>query len=312
MTKSIKEKTRLSNIKDALNTDANITVDMLKVNFKFNFLNYQLSSDRNHAGRGKVKKVKSSKTHKTHHQLFNKIILEKIRQECYELLLDSAKTLKTFDYNIVVNYTYQSYDKKEKREEGYINFDISVFNKSGFIGQVVMPKCNFFSVVLDALSKKDIENALLDCKITFTELKIVLSFGYWLSSQVLLRKINNLSMMKKIIPFAYHKKHKPEYGKIPINLYNILNEKSINSFMNNCVLFKFLFFVGKTKINAAFEYQYKKTKIVEHTFNNALEVDTLSVLNVLRVNNSLGFDMEDEITEENVEEVKNLLFLYNY
>lgn len=312
MTKSIKEKTRLSNIEGALNTDANITVDMLKVNFKFNFLYYQLSSDRNHAGRGKVTKVKSSKTRKTHHQLFNKIILEKIRQECYKLLLDSAKTLKTFDYNIVVNYTYQNYEKKEKREEGYIIFDISVFNKSRFIGKVVMPKHNFFTVILDKSPKKDIENSLTVFKNSFKELKIDLSLGSWLSSQVLLKEINSLSMMKKIIPFAYHKKNKPEYGKIPVNLYNILNEKSIKLFMNNCSLFKILFFFNKTKINVVFEYKHKKSKFVEHTFNNALEFDTLSVLNVLRINNSLGFDMEDKITEENVEEVKNLLFLYNY
>ena len=312
MTKSIKEKTRLSSIQNVLNTDGDVTADMLKVNFKFKFSYYEISSGKNSSGIGEVKKTESSKTRKMHHQNFNKTILEDLKHDCYKLLIGAAKVLKIFDYNIVINYTYHMHSDTPKKE-GYMSFDINIYHENKFIGQIVTPKNNCFATaVLESMSTKDICDSFSKLKNDFLGLQIELSFRNWLNNKFFLKRIKNLSMMKKVIPFAYHKKCKSQYGKIPYNIYSVLLEKSMKAFMNNCTLFKILLFIDKAEIKIIFEYKHNKSSVVEHSFNNPLNFTSLSVLNVLRVNNSLCFDIENEITEENVEEVKNLLFLYNY
>ena len=311
MTKSIKEKTRLSSIQNVLNTDGDVTADMLKINFKFKFSYYEISSGKNNSGIGKVTKTESSKTRKMHHQNFNKTILEDLKHDCYRLLIGAAKALKIFDYNIVINYTYHMHADTPKKE-GYMSFDISIYHENKFIGKIITPTNYFFATtVLESISTKDICDSFLKFKNDFLGLQIELSFGNWLNNKFFLKRIKNLSMMKKVIPFAYHKKFKSQYGKIPYNIYSMLLEKSMKSFMNNCTLFKILLLIDRAEIKIIFEYKHKSS-VIEHSFNNPLDFNSLSVLNVLRVNNSLGFDIEDEITEENVEEVKNLLFLYNY
>lgn len=312
MTKSIKEKARLSSIQNVLNTNGDVTADMLKVNFKFKFSYYELSSGKNSSGMGKMVKLESSKNRKMHHQFFNKIILADLKHECYKLLIESAKVLKIFDYDIVINYTYYMYANSPKKE-GYISFDINIYHENKFIGQMVTPTNNCFATaVLESISTKEICDSFSKLKNDFLGLQIELSFGDWLNNNFFLKRIKNLNMMKKVIPFAYHKKFKSQYGKIPYNIYSVLLEKSMKEFMNNCKLFKILLFIDKAEIKIIFEYKHNKSNIIEHSFNNPLDFNSLSVLNVLRVNNSLGFDIDDEITEENVEEVRNLLFLYNY
>lgn len=312
MTKSIKEKSRLSSIRNVLNTNGDVTADMLKVNFKFKFSYYELSSGKNSSGIGEVKKTESSKTRKMHHQNFNKTILEDLKHDCYKLLIGTAKVLKIFDYDIVINYTYHMHADTPKKE-GYMSFDINIHHENKFIGKIVTPQnyC-FVTTVLDSISRKDICDSFSKIKNDFLGLQIDLSFGNWLNNKFFLKRIKNLNMMKTIIPFAYHKKFKSQYEKIPYNIYSLLFEKSMKAFMNNCKLFKILLFIDKAEIKIIFECEHNKSSVIEHSFNNPLDFNSLSVLNVLRVNNSLGFDVEDEITEENVEEVKNLLFLYNY
>lgn len=311
MTKSIKEKARLSSIQNVLNTDGDVTADMLKVKFKFKFSYYELSTVKNYSRIGKMVKLESSKNRKMHHQNFNKIILADLKHECYKLLIESAKVLKIFDYNIVINYTYHMHADSPKKE-GYISFDINIYHENKFIGKIVTPTNDCFATtVLESISTKDICDSFLKLKNDFLGLQIELSFGNWLNNKFFLKRIKNLHMMKKVIPFAYHKKFKSQYGKIPYNIYSMLLEKSMKSFMNNCTLFKILLLIDRAEIKIIFEYKHKSS-VIEHSFNNPLDFNSLSVLNVLRVNNSLGFDIEDEITEENVEEVKNLLFLYNY
>ena len=192
MTKSIKEKTRLSRIQNVLNTDGDVTADMLKVNFKFKFSYYEISSGKNSSGIGEVKKTESSKTRKMHHQNFNKTILEDLKHDCYKLLIGAAKVLKIFDYNIVINYTYHMHSDTPKKE-GYMSFYINIFHGNKFIGQIVTPTNDCFATaVLELISTKDICDSFSKLKNDFLGLQIELSFGNGLNNKFFLKRIKNL------------------------------------------------------------------------------------------------------------------------
>lgn len=305
MTKSIKEKKRLNDIRESLNDD--VSLELLKIKYKFKF------KQSFHYTKGNAiysKDMVSQKGKNKHKNLFNKIVLNAVKTNINIEIKKIAPILKIFEYNVIVKYsiTYQSIN--DIYENAFLYIYIELFNKKNKIGDIIFNNWSLCNNPHRGSLEDSLKTIVNGIKII--EPKIILLNFDLLPIHLGLNDINTCFKVKNIMTFIKPLDKNSIYNNIPTNFYNVFSDKYIQLFLLKCENFSIRFELIKKNINAVLYFEESQGFSVEWNIDNIFKLSIISFFIFLQEKNLLGFDLEDKITEHNIEEVKNLFALHNY
>lgn len=323
MTKSIKEKNRQQKIREYISLGLPIDEDMLKIKYKFNFIYNEsvLPEEKKYPFKSSMadKKTNSSKIKKEHIKHHSKIISNNnINKQIYKLLSNYFSLTKKHEFKVELVYSFlKTTNEKTNKISEYIYISFYVYEKKQLIGNINMfiddRVYSEYKYIANG-QNDDLDRAVLFLNLLTIEIPCVdfvrdykIRFNYrnpYLNSTKTKiyepknikkidctdKNISIISMMKNLLLDPFYKKLTTQFDFFLLNFY--LSQFEIT---------------WKLIILGPYENDCR-TDLIPISFFNQLGF--LKVMLDYAYPN-IGLD-ETDYTEENLENIKNLILLNDY
>lgn len=300
MTKSIKEKTRLINIKKYINNEINFSNDLIKYRLNFHISNIKKSgwakifADSDNSPNIKKKEKRRWKL------LFKEIVYTKeFKLKIEQILYSIAKTVKTFDFSVKISYIVG---------EMNLNTNIQIHNECGYLGSI------YFNEIRRNLNISGSPNVNQNIKSSLAELYKKADMFFMYSEY---RTSYFSSYTEKVINEDIEQFYKPNniftLNNMGLITANIVNDECIKKIFEDVFLMRYITNGDGFKWYLLFNSKTNRLDKIRSEYYDIDDLNFLNIIKCIRQNGYLLFDIDiEDLIEENIEEIKNLILLNYY
>lgn len=316
MSKSNKEKNRLSSVKNYIKNGGDITLDMIKYDFIFRSENHAMDipyESRNyvhaskkhiyikdHIRARKIEKRFSGRMRNSFFDLFKTYLLPNIKEKINELMISISKSIHIFEYDIKTKFYYSF---KESTKQNSITLFFELFSKDGIkLGNIYSQDCMFLSETVDI----DIKNSFINI---FKNIEFLYLSTTW--------SIYNYEepYKKNAIEYMFFEGEKISYTDVYSKVMKLFGSEDFSPVLYDLSLYSFCVRIFKKAEWYLFTEKLSnmrgsKTKSKLYGID---QIDEINFVKSLNDNKVLNFNIdESDIVEDNLDNIKDLIKLMHY